>query len=131
MTPSARLRFVAVGLGARTGIDPRAVLSLVTDSLAAHHASPIGFYTHPAKVNDQSLIAAALHYGHALDGVAAELLLLRDPETLTRSLVSRDRFGLSSVSECAALAGGGRGSRLIGPRLARNGVTVALAEVLR
>ncbi len=79
----------------------------------------------------QSLIAAALHYGHALDGVAAELLLLRDPETLTRSLVSRDRFGLSSVSECAALAGGGRGSRLIGPRLARNGVTVALAEVLR
>lgn len=126
-----RLRPVAVGLGCRAGIDARVVIALVADCLSAHHASPIGFFTHLAKVSETGLIAAALRYGHPLDGLTGDLLMLRDAETLTRSHVSRERFGLSSLSECAALAGGGRGSRLITARTARNGVTVALAEVLQ
>ncbi len=130
MSLSNPRRLVAVGLGCRAGTDVLSVIDLVADCLTAHHAAPVGFFTHVAKLGETALIGAALRFGHPLDGVDATLLLLRDGETLTVSSPSRDRFGLSSVSECAALAGAGPGSRLVAPRAARDGVTVALAEVL-
>lgn len=124
-------RLVAVGLGARAGVHAGAAAALVAEVLASHRATPVGFYTHAAKVDETGLIGAALRFGHPLEGIPADALAARDAETLTRSAASLNRFGLSSLSECAALAGGGRGSRLIAPRTTRDGVTVALAEVLR
>lgn len=47
--------------------------------------------------------------------------------TLTHSSMSMAVTGVSSLSEAAALAASGPGSRLLGPRIARNGVTCALA----
>jgi len=37
------------------------------------------------------------------------------------------RFGAPNVAEAAALAGAGAGGRLLGPRLAANGATCAIA----
>ena len=47
---------------------------------------------------------------------------------LTRSVRAEAEVGLASVAEAAALAAAGPDSRLILPRIARDGVTLALAE---
>ncbi|MGH2341373.1 cobalamin biosynthesis protein [Segnochrobactraceae bacterium EtOH-i3] len=130
MSLSRPRRLVAVGLGCRRGVAARTIAALVSDCLTAHHATPVGFFTHIARMDEAGLIAAALRFGHPLDGLTATLLAERDDETLTVSALSREHYGLSSLSECAALAGAGRGSRLVAARAARDGVTVALAEVL-
>ena len=130
MSPPRPDRPVAVGLGCRRGVPAGAIIALISDCLTAHHATPIGFFTHIARADEAGLIAAALSLGHPLDGLTAALLAERDGETLTVSALSREHYGLSSLSECAALAGAGRGARLVAARAARDGVTVALAEVL-
>jgi cobalt-precorrin 5A hydrolase len=47
---------------------------------------------------------------------------------LTRSARAEAEVGLACVAEAAALAGAGPGSRLVLPRIARGGVTCAVAE---
>ena len=67
--------------------------------------------------------------------IAAETSVARDqrrlaamtPRLLTRSAAAHQRFGLDSIAEAAALAGGGPKARLLGPRLAENGATCAIA----
>ena len=48
--------------------------------------------------------------------------------TPTQSAPSIARFGIGSVAEAAALAGAGPGASLIVPRVARDGVTCAVAR---
>ena len=46
---------------------------------------------------------------------------------LTPSAPAQARFGAPNIAEAAALAGAGEGGRLLGPRLAADGATCAVA----
>jgi cobalt-precorrin 5A hydrolase len=52
------------------------------------------------------------------------------PRTRTRSVPAQQRFGVASVAEAAALAGGGPNAVLIVPRISANDATCAIAADL-
>jgi cobalt-precorrin 5A hydrolase len=79
------------------------------------------------KRGEPGLSAAAEALGLELIFLPREALAAAAPRLLTRSAAAQRRFGLASVAEAAALAGGGPNAKLLGPRLAANGATCAIA----
>jgi cobalt-precorrin 5A hydrolase len=71
---------------------------------------------------------AAATLGLAILWIARDALKGEQGRCLTRSARAEAEVGLSCVAEAAALAGAGPGARLLLPRIARGGVTCAVAE---
>jgi len=79
------------------------------------------------KRGEPGLRAAAETLGLDLVFLPREALAAVAARLLTRSAAAQRQFGLDSVAEAAALAGGGPNARLLAPRLAAGGATCAIA----
>jgi len=85
--------------------------------------------TPTTKGDEPGIKAAAAARGLPLALISQPDLEANNPKTLTRSNHSMTAMNVHSVAEAAALAGAGRGSRLLGPRIIVGPVTCALASV--
>ena len=122
-------RFVAIGVGCRAGVSGEAIAALARRALAEREA-PEGerrLFTLAAKAAEPGLIEAARLLGAPLTALPLEALQAEARRILTRSKPAQSRFGAPNVAEAAALAGAGEGARLLGPRLAADGATCAIA----
>ena len=122
-------RFIAIGLGCRAGVKGDAIAALARRALAEFKA-PDGerrLFTLAAKANEPGLIEAARLIGASLTPLPLEALKAEERRILTPSKPAQSRFGAPNVAEAAALAGAGAGGRLLGPRLAADGATCAIA----
>jgi cobalt-precorrin 5A hydrolase len=121
--------FVAIGVGCRAGVSGDAIAALARRALAEVQA-PDGerrMFTLAAKAEEPGLIEAARLIGVALTPLPLEALQAQASRILTPSRPAQSRFGAPNVAEAAALAGAGVGGRLLGPRLAADGATCAIA----
>ena len=121
---------IVAGIGCRKGVATEAVLAAIEHALSHHRlavANLDALATAPLKRDEPGLQAAAFHLGLNLVVVTQKALSGVEAGTLTRSRISLDHAGSRSVSEAAALAAAGQGSRLLGPRLATGPVTCAIA----
>ena len=121
--------FVAIGVGCRAGVSGDAIAALARRALAECEA-PDGerrMFTLAAKAEEPGLIEAARLIGAALTPLPLEALQAEASRILTPSRPAQSRFGAPNVAEAAALAGAGAGGRLLGPRLAADGATCAIA----
>jgi cobalt-precorrin 5A hydrolase len=121
--------FVAIGVGCRAGVSGEAITALARRALAEYGA-PDGerrMFTLAAKADEPGLIEAARLIGAALTPLPLEALQAQASRILTPSRPAQSRFGAPNVAEAAALAGAGAGGRLLGPRLAADGATCAVA----
>ena len=120
---------IAVGIGCRSGVAATAIVALVREAFAQAAVSPDGatLFTIDAKRDEAGLARAAAELGAPLRYFSRETLAAL--KTPTQSGYSFAAFGVSSIAESAALAGAGDGATLIVPRIARDGVTCALARI--
>ena len=121
--------YVAIGVGCRAGVSGEAIAALVRRALAEFGA-PAGerrIFTLAAKAEEPGLIEAARLIGAELTALPLAALEREAARILTPSPAARARFGAPAVAEAAALAGAGAGGRLLGPRLAADGATCAVA----
>lgn len=123
------MKNIAVGIGCRSGVAPEAIVSLVRETLAqaALLADGARLFTIDAKQGEAGLVQAAADLGAPLRFISRDTLAAID--TPTRSAQLLKKFGVASVAESAALAGAGEGATLVVPRVAREGVTCAVAAV--
>jgi cobalt-precorrin 5A hydrolase len=125
---SAMTRPIAVGVGCRLGCQPEAIEALVRQALeSVPDAPPLGLFTIEDKRAEAGLAEAATRLGLDLNFLPREELRDRTSSVRTRSPRSESLFGVRSVAEAAALAGAGPGSVLLVARIARDGVTCAIA----
>jgi cobalt-precorrin 5A hydrolase len=122
-------RLVAIGVGCRAGVAGEAIAALARRALAAA-GEPRGerrMFTLAAKAEEPGLIEAARLLRAPLTPLTLEALEAEAERILTPSAAARLRFGAPNIAEAAALAGAGLGGRLIGPRIAADGATCAVA----
>jgi cobalt-precorrin 5A hydrolase len=122
-------RIVAIGVGCRVGVAGKAIAALARRALdeAGAPDGEIGMFTLAAKADEPGLIEAARIIGVALTSLPLAALNAQARRILTPSAPAQARFGAPNIAEAAALAGAGEGGWLIGPRLAADGVTCAIA----
>ena len=122
-----RVSMLAIGIGCRSGVAADAIVALVRDTLA-RAALQLGgamLCTIDAKADEAGLRLAAAKLDIRVVYLSQKALAAI--ETPTRSQASLARFGTGSVAESAALAGAGPDATLIVQRVARDGVTCAVA----
>ena len=122
-------RIVAIGVGCRAGVSGEAIAALAKRALVELGA-PEGerrMFTLAAKAEEAGLVEAARLIGAPLIALPLEALQAQGPGIMTPSAAARSRFGAPNIAEAAALAGTGEGGRLLGPRLAAEGATCAIA----
>jgi cobalamin biosynthesis protein CbiG len=122
-------RIVAIGVGCRAGVPGEAIAALARRALKEAGA-PEGerrMFTLAAKAAEPGLIEAARIVGAALTPLPLAALNAQAERILTPSATVQARFGAPNIAEAAALAGAGEGARLLGPRLAADGATCAVA----
>lgn len=120
---------IVAGIGCKSGIEAETVVEAIDAALAAFslQRADLGLLaTGDIKRDEPGLSSAAgllnlplLILDHARLSAAA-------PKCLTSSQASLAASGLPSVSEAAALVAAGPEGRLLGPRIALDGVTCAL-----
>ena len=122
-------RFVAIGIGCRAGVAGEAIAALARRALTDTGAPPgeRRMFTLAAKCEEPGLIEAARLMGVALTPLPLEALQAQAERILTPSAAAQLRFGAPNIAEAAALAGAGEGGRLLGPRIAADGATCAVA----
>jgi cobalt-precorrin 5A hydrolase len=119
---------IAIGVGCRSGIQADAIEALIRQAVArVPNAEWQGAFTIRDKENEAGLIEAAHRLGLDLVFLSRQALREQAKFVQTRSIRSNSLFGVSSVAEAAALAGAGTNATLIVPRIARDGVTCAIA----
>ena len=121
---------ICAGLGSKRNIAPDAVLAAIDSALAQHgltRATLSALATVPRKKEEAGFHEAARQLGLPLVVAAQDALQEAGPRCLTASRASLRATRTASASEAAALAACGPQSRLLGPRLALNGVSCALA----
>ncbi len=129
MSGQVSSRIVAIGVGCRAGVAGEAIAALASKALTEAGA-PEGerkMFTLAAKSEEPGLIDAARIIGVALTPLPIAALKAQSERILTPSAPARTRFGAPNIAEAAALAGAGEGGRLLGPRLAADGATCAIA----
>ena len=84
-------------------------------------------FTLAAKADEPGLIEAAHIIGVSLTPLPLAALAAQAERVLTPSAPAQRRFGVANIAEAAALAGAGDNGRLLGPRLAADGATCAVA----
>ncbi|WP_163267134.1 cobalamin biosynthesis protein [Chelativorans alearense] len=125
------------GIGCRTGVAAGEVLAAVEACSASFLQGWCGEADTPRldalataafKVDEAGIVAAAKALSIPLIAVPRDDLKRASAGCLTRSDASLAATGVASVSEAAALAAAGKGSRLLGPRIATGNVTCAIAQ---
>jgi cobalt-precorrin 5A hydrolase len=122
-------RIVAIGIGCRAGVASETIAALARRALEEAGA-PEGerrMFTLAAKAGEPGLIEAARVVGVTLTPLPLAALNAQAERILSPSIAARARFGAPNIAEAAALAGAGEGGRLLGPRLAADGATCAIA----
>ena len=84
-------------------------------------------FTLAAKADEPGLVEAERLLGATLTALPLAALKAQAERILTPSPSAQARFGAPNIAEAAALAGAGEGGRLLGPRLAADGATCAIA----
>jgi len=122
-------RIIAIGIGCRAGVAGEAIVALVRRALAEARApnGELRVFTLAAKADEPGLLEAARLLRAKLTPLPLEALQAQAVRILTPSAAAQARFGAPNIAEAAALAGAGEGARLIGPRLAADGATCAVA----
>jgi cobalt-precorrin 5A hydrolase len=123
---------LAIGVGFRKDCSGSTLAQLVTRTLDAWprdlpRPPQRCLFTVEDKRGDAAIHEAARSLGAELIFLSREALQDAMPRTQTRSERVQALFGLESVAEAAALAGGGPNASLIVPRQSGHGVTCALA----
>jgi cobalamin biosynthesis protein CbiG len=129
MNGQASSRIVAIGIGCRAGVASETIATLARRALEEAGA-PEGerrMFTLAAKAGEPGLIEAARVVGVTLTPLPLAALNAQAERVLSPSIAARARFGAPNIAEAAALAGAGEGGRLLGPRLAADGATCAIA----
>jgi cobalamin biosynthesis protein CbiG len=122
-------RIVAIGVGCRAGVGGEALAALVRRALEEAGA-PEGkrrMFTLADKADEPGLIEAARIIGVALTPLPLAALNAQAERILTPSAPAQTRFGAPNIAEASALAGAGEGAWLLGPRLAADDATCAVA----
>jgi cobalt-precorrin 5A hydrolase len=122
---------MVAGIGCRTGVGADAVLAAVDAALEAHALprTALGALATAAfKAQEAGIVGAAGALGLRLIAIGDDELKGASARGLSQSTASLAATGIASVSEAAALAAAGEGSRLLGPRIARANVTCAIAQ---
>jgi cobalamin biosynthesis protein CbiG len=122
-------RIVAIGVGSRAGVAGEVIAALARDALAEAGApeGDVGMFTLAAKADEPGLVEAARLLGVKLTPLPLAALEAQAGRIITPSPSAQARFGAPNIAEAAALAGAGEGGRLLGPRLAADGATCAVA----
>lgn len=128
-TGSEARRRVVVGIGARRGVSEGQVLAAVDEALAAAGKTREDvrlLATIDLKKDEAGILAAAERLGVPVQIIGRERIrplqdALRDPGFI------EDITGVAAVCEPAAMLAGAQ-TQLLAPKLARSGVTVALAR---
>jgi cobalt-precorrin 5A hydrolase len=122
-------RIIAIGVGCRAGVAGEAIAALARRALAeaGAPAGELSLFTLAAKAGEPGLVEAARLLRAPLMALPLAALEAQAGHILTRSAAAQARFGAPNIAEAAALAGAGEGARLLGPRLAADGATCAIA----
>jgi cobalamin biosynthesis protein CbiG len=128
-TREAMSGVVAMGVGCRAGVSGEAIAALGRRALAQAGApeGELRMFTLDAKAREPGLVEAARLLGASLTGLTLAALEAQAEHILTPSPAAHARFGTPNIAEAAALAGAGAGAQLLGPRLAADGATCAIA----
>ena len=129
MTRQSASPIVAIGVGCRAGVAGEAIAALARRALGEAGApeGALSMFTLDAKADEPGLIEAARLLGVKLAPLPLAALNAQAKRILTPSAAAQSRFGAFNIAEAAALAGAGEGGRLLGPRLAADGATCAVA----
>jgi cobalt-precorrin 5A hydrolase len=118
---------IAIGVGCRRGTQAGAIEFLIRQALSQIPADQPALFSIEDKAGEPGLIEAAQRLDLALTFLTRDALRAQARGVQTLSARAEAEFGVSSVAEAAALAGAGAGGALIVPRIARQGVTCAVA----
>jgi cobalt-precorrin 5A hydrolase len=118
---------IAIGVGCRRGTHAAAIEFLVRQALSQVATCQPALFSIEDKAGEPGLIEAAQRLNLTLTFLTRDALRAQAPDVQTRSPRAEAEFGVSSVAEAAALAGAGAHAALIVPRIARQGVTCAIA----
>ncbi len=119
------------GIGCRAEASTADLLAAIDAALTAHERQRgelAGLATGARKAGVAAIREAAQRLSVPLMVLDDAALAAVEPRLLTRSAASAKATGSPSLSEAAALAGAGKGARLLGPRTIAGPVTCALAE---
>jgi cobalt-precorrin 5A hydrolase len=122
---------IILGIGLATGCTAEEILTLADQACKIHKVSrnELGMIaTLPEKAAEPALAAAAQVLGIGIVAPPASRLKAVSARCLTQSERVKNRFGLPSVSEAAALAAAHDGAVLLGPRLASLRATIAMVK---
>jgi cobalt-precorrin 5A hydrolase len=122
---------IVAGLGSRRGVSADEIVEAVHAAAARCGVEPAAvgrLATGQKKASEPAFAEAALRLGIPLEIMSDKALAATQGRTLTHSGHSMVETGLPSLSETAALAAAGSGSRLLGPRIVVGPVTCALAS---
>lgn len=120
---------IAIGVGCRRGAARDSIAALIRRarrSAGVEQAAAV-LFSLDRKAGEAGLLAAADLLGLPLRFLTAPELAAMDSLISTRSARVEEATGIASVAEAAALAGAGKGARLVLPRIAADGVTCAIA----
>lgn len=122
-------RFLAVGIGCRAGVPADVIVDLVERGLAeaAHPELAVALFTVVDKQSEVGIAEAATRLGLTLVHLPRVALETVADRVATRSEKVIELFGVPSIAEGSALAGAGANGRLLFPRIADRGATVAVA----
>lgn len=121
---------IVAGIGCRKGATAESIVALVQAAFAEHGTSlsELGLIaTGEIKRDEPGISQAARTLNIPLIVLDEGRLQNAAPQCLTTSAASLEAAGVPSLSEAAAIVGAGNGGRLLGPRIASDGVTCALA----
>ena len=121
---------IAIGIGCRRGSTASRIGAAVGEALVQTGLTPdrIDVLAAPAfKADEPGIAGVTEELGLPVTFVDRSRLDTVQPLCATRSQMAEDSTGLAAVSEAAALAAAGRNARLLLPRIARDGVTCAVA----
>ncbi len=122
---------IVAGIGCRKGTSSAEIAAAVNAALATCGLSPErldALATHAGKQHEPGLRALADNLQLRLLAFTAEEMARHAPDVETVSQRVVELMGVPSVAEASALAGAGRGSRLLAPRISHAGATCAIAE---
>ena len=122
---------ITVGIGCRRNSPAARIGAAVEEALAKAGlaAGKVDALAVPAfKADEPGIVRAAQELGVPVKLVRRSELDAVQPLCATRSRAAEESTGLAAVSEAAALAAAGRNARLLLPRIARSGVTCAVAR---
>ena len=122
-------QFLAVGVGCRAGVGAEVIVELVETALARAERGDlaVALFTVMEKQSEVGIAEAAARLGFPLVHLPKVALETVSDRVATRSEKVIELFGVPSIAEGSALAGAGAAGRLLFPRIADRGATVAVA----